>query len=158
MLVAGVMGVMATANALDLPRPTALALGIDEITALDFEGTAGTVVVANPSVVEAIVQDGTGAILQGRMPGVTDLLVQDADGAVLGLWRIRVAGSRASSLVVYRGRDRETLFCDPVCAPGATPGDAPAAFAGAADQAKSRLELAGDAAEAQAAPEGLSVE
>lgn len=76
---------------------------------------ADTIVIGNPDIADASVQDATTIVLTGKGFGVTNLVVLDADGAPIVDEQIFVSRSTANSVRVYRRASVQTLSCTPFC-------------------------------------------
>ncbi|GAB5505058.1 MAG: pilus assembly protein N-terminal domain-containing protein [Rhizobiaceae bacterium] len=76
---------------------------------------ADTIVIGNPDIADASVQDATTIVLTGRGFGVTNLVVLDADGAPIVDEQVFVSRSTANSVRVYRRASVQTLSCTPLC-------------------------------------------
>lgn len=76
---------------------------------------ADTIVVGNPAIADASVQDATTIVLTGKGFGVTNLVVLDESGAPIMDELVTVARSTASSVRVYRRAEIQTLSCTPFC-------------------------------------------
>lgn len=76
---------------------------------------ADTIVVGNPAIADAAVQDASTIILTGKGFGVTNLVVLDADGNPIVDEQVTVVRQAASSVRVYRRADVQTLSCTPYC-------------------------------------------
>ena len=76
---------------------------------------ADTIVVGNPAIADASVQDGTTIVLTGKGFGVTNLVVLDADGNPIIDEQVIVARQTASSLRIYRRSQVQTMSCTPYC-------------------------------------------
>ena len=76
---------------------------------------ADTIVVGNPAIADASVQDATTLVLTGKGFGVTNLVVLDIDGNPVIDEQVYVARQTASSVRVYRRADIQTLSCTPLC-------------------------------------------
>lgn len=76
---------------------------------------ADTIVVGNPAIADASVQDATTIVLTGKGFGVTNLVVLDESGAPIMDELVTVARSSASSVRVYRRSEIQTLSCTPFC-------------------------------------------
>ena len=76
---------------------------------------ADTIVIGNPDIADASVQDATTIVLTGKGFGVTNLVVLDADGAPIVDEQIFVSRSTANSVRVYRRASVQTLSCTPYC-------------------------------------------
>lgn len=76
---------------------------------------ADTIVVGNPLIADAAVQDATTIVLTGKGFGVTNIVVLDIDGNPVIDEQIVVSRQTASSVRVYRRADVQTLSCTPYC-------------------------------------------
>jgi hypothetical protein len=93
------------------------------------EGTA-TLVVGNPLIADVAVQSGGTMVVTGKGYGNTNLVALDRNGAVVLEHQVEVQGPQGSTVVVYRGVERETYSCTPVCERRITLGDTQNFFAG----------------------------
>jgi Flp pilus assembly secretin CpaC len=76
---------------------------------------ADTIVVGNPLIADASVQDASTIVLTGRGFGVTNLVVLDKDGNAIVDEQIVVSRQFANSVRVYRRSEVQTLSCTPYC-------------------------------------------
>ena len=76
---------------------------------------ADTIVVGNPAIADAAVQDASTIILTCKGFGVTNLVVLDSDGSPIVDEQVTVVRQAASSVRVYRRADIQTLSCTPYC-------------------------------------------
>lgn len=76
---------------------------------------ADTIVIGNPEIADASVQDANTVVLTGKGFGVTNLVVLDDTGNPIIDEQITVARSTASSVRIYRRADVQTLSCTPFC-------------------------------------------
>lgn len=76
---------------------------------------ADTIVVGNPDIADASVQDATTIILTGKGFGVTNLVVMDETGAPIVDEQIFVSRQDAKSVRIYRRSEVQTLSCTPMC-------------------------------------------
>jgi Flp pilus assembly secretin CpaC len=76
---------------------------------------ADTIVVGNPDIADASVQDATTIILTGKGFGVTNLVVMDETGAPIVDEQIFVSRQDARSVRIYRRSEVQTLSCTPFC-------------------------------------------
>ena len=67
-------------------------------------------------------------MITGKSYGITNFIVTDRKGAVLMEKTVEVSGLGDKTVVVYRGADRETYSCTPMCSRRLTLGDAPEYF------------------------------
>lgn len=76
---------------------------------------ADTIVIGNPAIADASVQDATTVVLTGKGFGVTNLVILDAEGAPVVDEQVFVTRGDSRSVRVYRRADVQTLSCTPQC-------------------------------------------
>nr|WP_244561890.1 pilus assembly protein N-terminal domain-containing protein [Mesorhizobium australicum] len=76
---------------------------------------ADTIVVGNPAIADAAVQDASTIVLTGKGFGVTNLVVMDAQGAPIVDEQIYVTRQDDRSVRIYRRSEVQTLSCTPLC-------------------------------------------
>ncbi|MCR4268295.1 pilus assembly protein N-terminal domain-containing protein [Nitratireductor sp. ZSWI3] len=76
---------------------------------------ADTIVIGNPEIADAAVQDATTIVLTGKGFGVTNLVVLDVDGQPIVDEQVTVSRQTARSVRIYRRADIQTLSCTPYC-------------------------------------------
>lgn len=76
---------------------------------------ADTIVVGNPAIADASIQDATTIVLTGKGFGVTNLVALDHDGTPIVDEQVTVGRDAASSVRIYRRADVQTLSCTPYC-------------------------------------------
>jgi len=76
---------------------------------------ADTIVIGNPLIADASVQDASTIVLTGKGFGVTNLVVLDTEGNPIVDEQITVSRQTASSVRVYRRAEVQTLSCTPYC-------------------------------------------
>ena len=76
---------------------------------------ADTVVIGNPAIADASVQDASTIVLTGKGFGVTNLVVLDSDGSPIIDEQVTVVRQAASSVRIYRRSDVQTMSCTPYC-------------------------------------------
>ncbi|TKT75110.1 pilus assembly protein N-terminal domain-containing protein [Aquamicrobium sp. LC103] len=76
---------------------------------------ADTIVVGNPLIADASVQDASTIVLTGKGFGVTNLVVLDLDGNPIVDEQIVVSRQFDKSVRVYRRSEIQTLSCTPYC-------------------------------------------
>jgi Flp pilus assembly secretin CpaC len=104
---------------LGLAAPAAADAGIqvemNQAKIVKLARPADTIVVGNPAIADAAVQDASTIILTGKGFGVTNLVVFDGDGNPIVDEQVTVVRQAASSVRVYRRADVQTLSCTPYC-------------------------------------------
>lgn len=96
---------------------------VDQARLIKLPEKVGTIVLGNPLIADISVQSGGTAVVTGKGYGATNLIVLDREGNVLMEKMVQVEGARDSTVVVYRGVDRETYSCHPDCERRITLGD-----------------------------------
>lgn len=76
---------------------------------------ADTIVVGNPAIADASVQDASTIVLTGKGFGVTNLVVLDREGSPIIDEQVTVVRQNASSVRIYRGSQVQTMSCTPYC-------------------------------------------
>ena len=76
---------------------------------------ADTIVVGNPAIADASVQDASTVVLPGKGFGVTNLVVLDSDGSPIVDEQVTVVRQAASSVRIYRRAEVQTMSCTPYC-------------------------------------------
>lgn len=76
---------------------------------------ADTIVVGNPAIADASVQDASTIVLTGKGFGVTNLVVLDQEGSPIIDEQITVVRQDASSVRIYRRAEIQTMSCTPYC-------------------------------------------
>lgn len=148
----GALLVCAIAGAIafeDAPATAAgvVTLGVDQATVLRLAKPAGTIILGNPLIADASVQDSETLILTGRSSGVTNIIVLDADGLEVLNTQLSVGGGSAGSHVVtlHRATARTSLSCTPECEQAPMVGDDAGLFERLTSQITARNALsAGD--------------
>ena len=76
---------------------------------------AATIVVGNPEIVDATVQDARTIVLTGKGFGVTNLVILDPEGKAVVDEAIFVSRNDDKTLRIYRRSKVQTLSCTPFC-------------------------------------------
>jgi hypothetical protein len=104
-------------------------VNIDQSHIMRLPERAATVVIGNPLIADATLQNGGILIVTGKGYGATNLIALDRAGRAVKTDMVQVVGPATPELVtVFRGVDRETWSCAPNCEPRITLGDAPPFF------------------------------
>jgi Flp pilus assembly secretin CpaC len=114
-----ISSVLAMAGALLAASPSLAGAGIDVIMnqakIVKIARPADTIVVGNPEIADASVQDATTIVLTGKGFGVTNLVILDSEGSPIVDEQVIVSRSDPRSVRVYRRSDVQTLSCTPYC-------------------------------------------
>ncbi|MEM7214049.1 MAG: pilus assembly protein N-terminal domain-containing protein [Pseudomonadota bacterium] len=122
-------------------REKAVVVTVDQAKVFRVSRPAATVIVGNPAIVDATVEDEQTLVLTGRSFGVTNLIILDEVGDAIVDQHVVVTGSETNTVRIYRRESRETLACAPVCEPTLTIGDDNSAFNFASTQIETRNQL-----------------
>ena len=104
-----------------------------------------TIVVGNPLIADVALQAGGVIVVTGKGYGATNFIAMDRAGEVLVDRVIQVEGPTDQLITVYRGIDRESWSCMPICQRRVTLGDGDTYFKSAMDQAGNLSNQAGAA-------------
>ncbi|WP_425476012.1 pilus assembly protein N-terminal domain-containing protein [Mesorhizobium yinganensis] len=111
----GLLGALAIGAVLPAKADDGIQVVMNQAKIVKLARAADTIVVGNPNIADAAVQDSTTIVLTGKGFGVTNLVVLDAEGTPIVDEQITVARQTASSLRIYRRADIQTLSCTPFC-------------------------------------------
>ena len=121
----------------------AIAVNVDQAKLVRLPGRVATIVVGNPLIADVTLQNGGVIVVTGKGYGATNFIAMDRSGEVLVDRVIQVEGPTDQVVTVYRGVERESYSCMPICQRRVTLGDGDTYFKSAIDQAGS---LSGQAA------------
>jgi Flp pilus assembly secretin CpaC len=76
---------------------------------------ADTIIVGNPEIADASIQDAKTIVLTGKGFGTTNFVVIDAEGNAIVDEMVMVSRGDANTMRIYRGTDIQTLSCTPNC-------------------------------------------
>ncbi|MBO6813985.1 MAG: pilus assembly protein N-terminal domain-containing protein [Rhizobiaceae bacterium] len=117
---------------------------VDQAKIFRVSRPAGTIIIGNPAIVDATVEDDQTLVLTGRSFGVTNLIVLDPNGDAIVDQQVTVRGHEFNTVRIYRGGlSRETMACatGSPCEPTLTIGDDNEAFSLAREQIQGRNQL-----------------
>jgi Flp pilus assembly secretin CpaC len=108
---------------------------VDQAKLIKLPDRISTIVVGNPMIADVNLQPGGVMVVTGKGYGSTNVIAMDRDGRILIDRMIQVEGPSSGNLVtVYRGVDRETYSCTPICQRRITLGDSASYFSQASEQ------------------------
>lgn len=119
------------------PDPDRIAVNVDQAKLVKLPSGIATIVVGNPLIADVTLQNGGVVVVTGKGYGATNFIALDRTGQVLVDRQIQVEGPTDQLVTVYRGIDRETYSCMPVCQRRVTLGDGENYFKATMDQAGS---------------------
>lgn len=88
---------------------------LNQAKILKLARPADTIVVGNPEIADAAVQNASTIVLTGKGFGVTNLVILDEDGAPVIDEQVYVTRQESRSVRVYRRASLQTLSCTPRC-------------------------------------------
>src|SRR3984885_2091467 len=137
--------------ALAAPEPPAeaVAVNVDQAKLVKLPARVATIVVGNPLIADVSLQAGGVVVVTGKGYGATNFIAMDRAGEILVDRVIQVEGPTDQLVTIYRGVDRESYSCMPICQRRVTLGDGENYFKSAMDQAGTlSSQAAGSAASA----------
>lgn len=115
----------------------AISVNVDQAKLVRLPGRVATIVVGNPLIADVTLQNGGVIVVTGKGYGATNFIAMDRGGEVLVDRLIQVEGPTDQLVTVYRGVERESYSCMPICQRRVTLGDGESYFKSAMDQAGS---------------------
>jgi Flp pilus assembly secretin CpaC len=119
------------------PAADAIDVSVDQAKLVKLPARVSTIVVGNPLIADVTLQTGGMIVVTGKGYGATNFIAMDRAGEVLVDRVIQVAGPTDKVVTIYRGVDRESYSCMPICQKRVTLGDGEGYFKSAMDQAGS---------------------
>ena len=110
------------------PNDELIAVSVDQAKLVKFPDQIATIVVGNPLIADVTLQPGGLVVVTGKGYGATNVIAIDRRGQVLMDRIIQVEGPSDKVVTVFRGVERESYSCAPVCQRRATLGDSMAYF------------------------------
>jgi Flp pilus assembly secretin CpaC len=112
-----------------------IAVNVDQAKLVRLPGKVATIVVGNPLIADVTLQPGGMIVVTGKGYGATNFIALDRGGEILVDRQIQVEGPSDRLVTVYRGIERESYSCVPLCQRRVTLGDSDAYFNNAMSQA-----------------------
>lgn len=123
---AGLAGIAALASAATAEEP--ISVVVDRAKVLHISQPADVVIIGNPAIADATIQDSQTLIITGRSFGTTNLIVLDKQGRSIADNLVTVSPANDEVVTVYRRASRQTLSCTPECSPVMSLGDNSSGF------------------------------
>ena len=105
------------------PAADIIAVNVDQAKLFKMPGKVATIVIGNPMIADVALQAGGIVVVTGKGYGATNFIAMDRAGEVLVDRQIEVLGPADKVVTVYRGVERETYSCTPICNHRVTLGD-----------------------------------
>ncbi len=119
---------------------------VDRAKVMRIARPADVVIIGNPAIADATIQDSQTLIITGRSFGTTNIIILDASGQAIADAIVTVGPQNDQVVTVYRRALRETFSCTPECSPMLAVGDSPDAFNAVNSQIQSQTGLSDAAA------------
>jgi Flp pilus assembly secretin CpaC len=132
------------------PTADTIAVNVDQAKLVKLPSRVATIVVGNPLIADVTLQTGGVVVVTGKGYGATNFIAMDRSGEILVDRVIQVEGPTDQLVTVYRGIDRESYSCMPICQRRVTLGDGESYFKSAMDQAGTLSSQASGSAAAKA--------
>ncbi|MBR1128720.1 pilus assembly protein N-terminal domain-containing protein [Bradyrhizobium iriomotense] len=100
-----------------------IAVNVDQAKLVRLPGKVATIVVGNPLIADVTLQPGGMIVVTGKGYGATNFIALDRAGEILVDRQIQVEGPSDRLVTVYRGVERESYSCLPLCQRRVTLGD-----------------------------------
>src|SRR4029453_2286477 len=114
-----------------------IAVNVGQAKVVRLPGKVATIVVGNPLIADVPLQPGGMIVVTGKGYGATNFIALDRAGEILVDRQIQVEGPRDRLVTVYRGIERESYSCVPLCQRRVTLGDSDTYFNNTMSQAGS---------------------
>lgn len=135
-----VLAALATATVLAAAPASADPIEViaDRAKVMRVSRPADIVIIGNPAIADATIQDSQTLIITGHSFGTTNLIVLDAAGQAIADEIITVSPQNDQVVTVYRRAARQTFSCTPDCSPVLAVGDTNTAFDAVSAQIQSQ--------------------
>jgi hypothetical protein len=120
-----------------------ISVNVDQAKLVRLPAKVSTIVVGNPLIADVTLQNGGVVVVTGKGYGSTNFIAMDRFGEILVDRQIQVEGPTEELVTVYRGVDRESYSCTPVCQRRMTLGDGDNYFKSVSDQSTQMSSQAG---------------
>src|ERR1700721_2789297 len=117
------------------PSAETIAVNVDQAKLVKLPTRVATIVVGNPLIADVTLQNGGVVVVTGKGYGATNFIAMDRTGEILVDRQIQVEGPSDRLITVYRGAERESYSCMPICQRRVTLGDGDTFFKTTMDQA-----------------------
>ncbi len=114
---------------------------VDIAKVMRISAPAATVVLGNPGIADAAMQDRQTLVITGKVAGITNLVVLDAKGQLIADETIHVVKPQTGYVTVQRGATRFSYACTPHCNATMEPGDEKEYFDNSEKQLSKRIDF-----------------
>lgn len=99
-----------------------LLVNTDETQVVHLPAKPGTLVIGNPSIVDATMESGN-VFIQGKSFGSTNMIILDTKGKEIANYAITVRLGGNNNVALYKAGDRFSYTCAPLCQEAIQVGD-----------------------------------
>ena len=143
-LLFGAGAMVSTMLVVDTARATdSLEITVDHAKVMRTSKPASTIIIGNPGIADATVQDSNTLIITGKSYGVTNMIILGEDGEPIADTLLTVRAEGVNAVTVYRRTDRVTYSCSPNCERSLALGDDSTSFGEVQNQVQQRNSFAG---------------
>ena len=111
---------------------------LDQAKVIRIAAPASTIIIGNPAIADATLQDAQTLVITGRAYGTTNMIILDSEGEPIADNQISVQAPVERQVTLHKGVERYSLSCAPVCQPATVPGDSTTFFDGITAQTNAR--------------------
>ena len=122
------------AMAMESPAAESISVNVDQAKLVKMPERIATIVVGNPLIADVTMQPGGLVVVTGKGYGATNVIAMDRRGEVLMDRVIYVEGPSDQVVTIYRGIERESYSCMPICQRRVTLGDGDGYFKSTMEQ------------------------
>lgn len=115
---------------------------VDRAKVFRVDRPAGTIIIGNPAIADAVLNDPSTLIITGKAYGSTNLVILDKEGLPLVDEVIVVQPPETGVVTVHRSNQRFSYNCSPTCQPTMNMGDQDGFYKQAAEQAAQHSQFA----------------
>jgi len=120
---AGILGIALASATVAAESQSEVSVMMNMARILRLPSAASTVVIGNPVIADATIQDPRTLVLTGKGYGSTNLIALDSVGNPIADIIINVGADSANLVTVYQGTAKTSVSCSPNCQPMALGGD-----------------------------------
>lgn len=124
----------------------AIEVVLNQAKVMHISRPADIVIIGNPSIADATIQDNQTLIITGHSFGTTNLIVLDSAGQPIATGMLTVKPPNDQVVTIYKRAARQTFSCTPDCSPVVAVGDTQDAFSGVASQIQLQNTISSSAA------------
>jgi Flp pilus assembly secretin CpaC len=94
---------------------TLVDVAVDEARVMRINRAPNSVILGNPLIADAVIEENGVIVLLGRNYGTTNLIALDGQGEAIATYDIVVRTSGRNAVSLFRGTGRTALNCSPRC-------------------------------------------